>query len=40
LAHFCFYLQKYKNEPKMGLKMERKMATMNDPIDEPLGEDS
>jgi hypothetical protein len=31
LAHFCFYLQNYKNEPKMKPKMKQKMATMNDP---------
>jgi hypothetical protein len=31
LAHFYFFAGKNKNEPKMGLKMKRKMATMNNP---------
>jgi hypothetical protein len=32
LAHFYIFAGKNKNDPKMGLKMKRKMATVNDPI--------
>jgi hypothetical protein len=31
LAHFYFSLQKYKNEPKMSLKMKQRMATVKPP---------
>jgi hypothetical protein len=31
LAHFHIFAGKNKNEPKMGLKMKRKMATVNNP---------
>jgi hypothetical protein len=35
LAHFYIFAGKNKNEQKMGLKMKRKMANMNDPIVRP-----